>query len=150
MGILSRTRNNEKKNGIFDKLKGKVKSGVEGLQKSAQERKVYRDEINLIRKDEKIKQEKKHAKFEVQEEYRQKRKKARTGVGGGGFSLDGLILGSPGGGGRGGGDPMSDLILGSTQKPKTKRKKRKSKKTQPQVIVVIQEPKKRKRRKKRK
>ena len=149
MGILSRTRNNEKKNGIFDKLKGKVKSGVESAQKTAQERKVYRDEINLIRKDEKIKQEKKHARFKVQEEYRQKRKKARTGVGGGGFSLDGLILGSPGGGSRGG-DPMSDLILGPSKKTKTKRKKRKRSKTHPQVIVVVQEPKKRKRRKRKK
>jgi len=134
--------------GILDKLKGKAKSGLEGAQKSAQERKAYRDEINLIRKEEKIKQEKKHARFAVQEEYRQKRKAVRSGGGrGSGFSLDELILGNTGGG-RGGGDPMSDLILGAPQKPKTKRKKKK--KTQPQVIVVVQEPKKRKRRKRRK
>jgi len=134
--------------GILDKLKGKAKSGLEGAQKSAQERKVYRDEINLIRKEEKIKQEKKHARFTVQEEYRQKRKKVRTG-GGGGFSLDELILGNTGGG-RGGGDPMGDLILGRPQKPKTKRKERKRSKPQPHVTVIIQEPKKRKRRKRKK
>ena len=114
--------------GILDKLKGKAKSGLEGAQKSAQERKAYRDEINLIRKEEKIKQEKKHARFAVQEEYRQKRKAVRSGGGrGSGFSLDELIMGSPGGGSRGGRDPMSDLILGSPQKPKTKRKKKNKK-----------------------
>ena len=104
MGILSRTRDNKEKVGIFDKLRGKVKTGMEGAQKSAQERRAYRDEINLIRKDEQKKQEKKHARFKVQEEYRQKRKEARSGGGrSGGFSLDGLILGNTEGS-RGGGD----------------------------------------------
>jgi len=149
MGILSGTRENEKKKGFLDKLKGKVQSGVEGVQKSAKERKAYRDEINLVRKEERIKQEKKHAIFEVQEEYRQKRKNVRSGKVGRGFSLDGLILGNSGGD-HGGGDPMSDLILGTSSKPRTKRKTRKSSKTQPPVIVVVQEPTKRKRRKRKK
>jgi len=132
--------------GIFDKLKGKVKSGVEGVQKSSQERKAYRNEINLIRREERVKQEKKHAKFMVQEEYRQKRKNVKAG--GGDFSLDKAILGESRSG-REGRDPMSDLILGAPQKPKTKRERR-SKKTQPQIIVVVQESKKKKKRKKRK
>lgn len=129
MGILSRTRDNKKTSGLFDKLKGKVKSGLKTAQTSAQERRIHRDEINIIRKNERVKQEKKHTRFEVQEEYRQKRKEVRSG-GGRGKELDNLFMG--GGGfslGGGSGDSMADLILGKPEKPKRKpRKKKRNKK----------------------
>ena len=152
--------------GIFDKLKGKAKS----ISESAQERREHRSEVKRIRTDASRDEEKSLAKFKVREDYRRKRQDIREGKGGilgtlsgigdslaggsqgggkrrEGPNLNNLILGDAGGSGR---DPMSDLIFGPSNKPKTKRKKRKSSRPQPHVTVIIQEPTKRKRRKKRK